>query len=71
MKTAKIFHILNIILFSVTVAGLCLFTLILPKQDFSEPENRYLSDLPEFSARTWFSGDFTDALPSIPANILP
>lgn len=37
-------------------------TVIAPKQDFSENQNRYLAKLPVFSPKKLFSGDYTDGL---------
>lgn len=49
-----------IITFSVIMAALCLLSLFEDSDGFSPFENRYLADRPEFSAKEFFTGDFTD-----------
>ncbi len=54
----KNFQIVLIVLFALFIAGFGIFTLALPDKDFSENENRYLSKFPEFTAESFFEGDF-------------
>ncbi len=58
MKITKIFRIITAALFFGFLTAFALLTLFLPKQDFSEAENRYLADLPSLTAKSWFSGRF-------------
>ncbi|HOV42097.1 MAG TPA: hypothetical protein PLM59_09915 [Oscillospiraceae bacterium] len=39
------------------LAAFSLFTVFLPKNDFSEEENRYLEKFPEFSLQNLLSGN--------------
>ena len=60
MKPQKILHILNIAFFSVTVLILSAVTLLFPKSDFSELENRYLTTAPRLTVSSWFTGYYSD-----------
>ena len=46
-----------VILF-VTLFVLLLLSILLPKQTYSENENKYLAQMPKFSFRTFWNGDF-------------
>ena len=48
-----------IIVFSLFIVVFSLLFIFMPKRDFSEQENRYLSSIPEFTLKSLFSGDFT------------
>lgn len=50
------------ILFVLVWGGLCLFNVITPEVDFSENENRMLSDVPQFSAEKLIDGSFMSKL---------
>lgn len=58
----KLLQILNPILFFGVIAVLSLSTLLSKKESFSELENRYLAELPQLSARSWFSSDYSEGL---------
>ena len=58
----RLADILNAALFFGAVAAVFLLTVFLPKSDFSELENRYLAEKPEFSVSEWFSGRFSERL---------
>ncbi len=44
------------------LAAFSLFTIFLPKSDFSEEENRYLEKFPEFSLQSLLSGEYMKGL---------
>jgi len=46
------------------LAAFSLFTVFLPKNDFSEEENRYLEKFPEFSLQNLLSGEYMKGLES-------
>lgn len=50
---------ITIILFTAFIGVFFLVNLILPDRDFSEQENRYLTQAPKFSFKELFSGGFT------------
>lgn len=47
-------------LFCAFIGGICLVSLLLPKKEFSELENRYLSKTPELSIETLKDGTFME-----------
>lgn len=60
----KAFKIINTAAFFAIIAALSLSSLIISKPEFSELENRYLSDKPELTVKDWFSGDYAADLSS-------
>ena len=52
----RVSEILMAVLFSVTLFGLMIATILLPKQQYSYYENRNLSEFPEISPETILSG---------------
>ena len=56
----KKYHLLSVILFFCVLFSLPLITILLPKQDFSEMENRKLAQFPQFSIRTIVNRNFMD-----------
>lgn len=54
----KALKIINSAAFFGCIAVISLLSLLIPKDEFSETENRYLSPAPKFSAQSFFSGDF-------------
>lgn len=58
----KVTQILNIVVFLGFLVILAMVSLVVPEDDFSETENRYLADMPDFSASDWFSGDYAEDL---------
>ena len=58
----KVCDIINAVMFFGFIAAFFVLALVLPKEDFSESENRYLAELPEFSAQSYFSGEFIENL---------
>ena len=59
MKLKKTVAAVNIALFFGMIIILAAATLIMPKADFSELENRYLAEKPSLGARQWFSGEYS------------
>ncbi len=55
---------ITITLFLITIFGLSLITLAAKDRDFSEMENRTLSEMPDFSSEKLLSGQFADDLES-------
>ncbi|MCD7822779.1 MAG: hypothetical protein LUG86_01980 [Oscillospiraceae bacterium] len=60
----KVVQILNIAVFLGFLVVLAVASLAVPKDDYSETENRYLADMPDFSVSDWFSGDYSEDLTS-------
>ncbi len=60
----KVIQILNIVVFLGFLVVFAVVSLVVPEDDFSETENRYLADMPEFSVSDWFSGDYSEDLTS-------
>lgn len=54
--------ILNALFFFGIIGALLIVTLVMPKKDYSEEENRQLAEMPRLSASAWFSSDFSDGL---------
>ena len=52
--------ILIVLLFSLFIGLVAILSLVLPKRDFSETENRYLERIHEFNSKSVFSGSFSD-----------
>ncbi len=50
------------IIFMITWVGLIIFNFILPKQVFSEQENRYLATVPKFSMDDLVNGEYAEGL---------
>lgn len=62
MKPERILYVLNAALFFALIIGFCAATIFEPKQDFSELENRYLTESPKLNAKSWFSGGYAEGL---------
>ncbi len=60
----KICEIINAAVFFGFIVLMLCASILLPKKDYSEEENRYLAELPSLSAERYFSGEFTDELSS-------
>ncbi|MCD8006952.1 MAG: hypothetical protein LUF29_08325 [Oscillospiraceae bacterium] len=60
----KAVQILNIAVFLGFLVVLAVVSLAIPEDDYSETENRYLADMPDFSVSDWFSGDYSEDLTS-------
>ena len=56
----KKYGVLLTALFCAFIGGICIVSLLLPKKEFSELENRYLSDAPEFSLEALKDGSFME-----------
>ena len=54
----KKYSVLLSALFCAFIGGICVVSLLLPKKEFSELENRYLSEAPEFSLSALKDGSF-------------
>ncbi|MGN0518369.1 MAG: DHHW family protein [Acutalibacteraceae bacterium] len=59
------------IIFMVYIVLMCLFTLTLPKDDYSSNEKRYLAEFPEISISSVISGDFSDGTETYLADHAP
>lgn len=57
-KKNKIKSWVTIIVFCLLIGVFALTTFILPKKEFSETENRYLSEFPDATAESIFNGEF-------------
>ncbi len=60
----KVIQILNIAVFLGFLVVLAVVSLAVPEDDYSETENRYLAETPDFSISDWFSGDYAEDLTS-------
>ena len=49
-------------LFGAGILVLAVWFVLAPKKEFSENENRYLTKMPSFTAKTVFSGEYTESL---------
>ena len=58
----NIFSLVSCIVFFALIIILPLVTLILPKEEYSEIENKYFQRFPKFSANALFKGNYTDDL---------
>lgn len=47
------------VIFMIYIVGMCVLMLVLPKDDYSTNEKRYLSEAPEFSLSAIFNGEFS------------
>ena len=56
----KKLQIVNIVVFCGILGGLCVANLLSPDKVFSENENRYLAQMPEFSIQSLFNHTFTN-----------
>jgi len=56
---SRICDILTTVLFCLFIGGFALLHVLTPDREYSEKENRYLEEFPEFSSDALFSGDFT------------
>jgi len=70
MKTKKT-DILICVLFCGFLFSMLLLLLVLPQRDFSEREKRYLSDAPELTAESLFSGEFGEDMEDYLADHVP
>lgn len=59
MKLKKLIAAVNTALFFGIIVILAVATLLMPKSDFSELENRFLAEKPALSLRSWFSEDYS------------
>ena len=62
MKLQKTMQIVTAVLFCLFIGGFGLVHILLPDQSFSPVENRYLSQLPAFSASKLVDGSYTEDL---------
>ncbi len=62
---------LTCILFCGFLAGMLVLYLVLPKQDFSEKEKRYLAESPKLSWESLSTGDFSEDVESYLADHIP
>ncbi|MCD7770658.1 MAG: hypothetical protein LUH23_00975 [Oscillospiraceae bacterium] len=60
----KVVQILNIVVFLGFLVVLAVVSLVVPEDDFSETENRYLAEMPDFTVSDWFSGNYAEDLTS-------
>lgn len=58
----KDFKGVTVILITIITVALSVFLIALPKKDFSEKENRYLSKWPEFNIKTLVNGEYLDGI---------
>ncbi len=58
----KAIQIINTVVFFGFLVILAIVSLAVPEDEYSETENRYLSELPDLSASDWFSGDYIEDL---------
>ncbi|MGN0587024.1 MAG: DHHW family protein [Oscillospiraceae bacterium] len=58
----NIFSLVSCIVFFALIVILPLVTVVLPKEEYSEIENKYFQRFPKFSAKALFKGDYTDDL---------
>lgn len=63
-KLKKLCQIINAAVFFGFIAAFAVTSVLLPKEEYSEFENRYLSELPELDASGWFNGDIASGLAS-------
>ena len=63
-KLKKLCQIINETVFFGFIAAFAVTSVLLPKEEYSELENRYLSELPELDASGWFNGDIASGLAS-------
>ncbi|NLH01852.1 MAG: hypothetical protein GX488_08160, partial [Clostridiales bacterium] len=64
MNTTKRSSLAQIIIFASFIFLFFLLNLFIPDRSFSERENRELTQLPEFSFESLFSGKFTEKFES-------
>ena len=60
MMSNKKYSVLLSALFCAFIGGICIVSLLLPKKEFSELENRYLSKAPELSIESLKDGSFME-----------
>ena len=70
MKNSKT-DIITVVLFGGFLLGMLALFLILPADDFSEKEKRYLEQLPELTAESLLSGDFGEDAEEYAADHIP
>lgn len=70
LKELKKQHLPGII-FMIYISLMCLFTLTLPKDDYSSNEKRYLAEFPEISISSIINGDFGDGTEAYLADHAP
>jgi hypothetical protein len=51
--------IIQILIFTVFIGAMFVLNIVLPDKEFSEVENKYLAQMPKFTAHDFFFGDFT------------
>lgn len=70
-KFSKAFSTALCAVFTLLVTAVPVFFLALPKESFSEEENRFLATLPSFSAEAFAEGSYTERLSSYARDHLP
>lgn len=71
MKASVWLSRITVAIFSLLIVSLGALTLILPKKEYSEEENRYLQSAPVFSAEAVFSGKYMKELGSFVSDHVP
>ncbi len=71
MKSKKIINIVSVVLFVGFSVVMCLLYIIMPGNDFSEKEKRYLADFPEVSWSNISSGEFSEEIETYLADRIP
>ncbi len=67
----KIKNIIITVLFAVLIFSVSAVCILKPQGEYSEGERRVLAKMPEFSAETLFSGEFTDGFETYSADQFP
>jgi len=60
IKMQKKSERITVITIMIMMLILSVSVIVMPKKDFSENENRYLASFPEFSTKTFFSGEYME-----------
>ena len=71
MKASVWLSRITVAIFSLLIVGLGALTLILPKKEYSEEENRYLASFPVLSAEAVLSGQYMKDLASFTSDHVP
>lgn len=71
MKASVWLSRITVALFAFLIVGLGALTLVLPKKEYSEEENRYLQSAPVLSAEAVFSGQYMKELGSFASDHVP
>ena len=67
----KLRNFIIIFLFCLAIFSVPVLFFVQPKEDFSELEKRYLSELPDFTEQSLVSGEFTEKLGTYVADHFP